>query len=178
MVYNNPIIHGGPGSGRYPLGSGDRPYQHRGGFLSRRRQRKLEAKMAQARKRAMAKRSVEERQLMNEAQNRISQEEAKQRALSGGKAMDVLRFQGNLTNAELSSAVSRLESERRLKAMAKEEMEYGMRRFDDFMTKVGTYTKWVDTGINAWNDFAAIYNAFSEYGGMNSILRGQQTKKK
>lgn len=177
MAYNNPIIHGGPGSGRYPLGSGDRPYQHRGGFLSRRRQRKLEAKMAQARKRAAAQKEAQQRAQMTEEQQKAAREMAKRRAIVSGRSTDVLKFQGELSNAELQAAVQRLESERKLRTYAQDELDAGMKRFDHFMGKVGTYTRWVNTGIDAWNNFAAIYNTVNPDAGMRSINRGGGGKK-
>lgn len=175
MVYYDPIIHGGPGSGRYPLGSGDRPYQHRGGvggFLARRRQRKMEAKMAQAMKRAAAQKVEKERAQMTEEQLIAAREMAKKRAITSGNATDVLRFRGGISNPELEIAVRRLELERRLQTYAMDELDAGVKRFDHFMNNVKTYSNWVNTGIDVWNNFAAIYNTMNPDGGVRSVNKG------
>lgn len=164
MYYDFYLSHGGPGSGRYPLGSGDRPYQHKG-WLAKRRQKKIQqkaAKIAQERK----------RQQEEAARREFELEANRQRALSSGNAAQILQYQGRLSNAELKAAVERLGYEKSLRAYVQEDMASGMKNFDRLMGKVKTYNGWVNTGIEVWNNVAAIYNAVDPEANFRKVNKG------
>lgn len=170
MYYDFYICHGGPGSGRYPLGSGDRPYQHkRLGFFARRRMKKQLKNIAND---AKQNRKIMSEKDMKEA--RAEMEVRKQRAIQSGTASEILRFQGQLTNKELQDAYNRIDYERKLTSFAQDEMDAKIKKFNHFMGNVKTYTNWVDTGISAWNDFAAIYNTINPESKLRSVNKGSQ----
>lgn len=52
-------------------------------------------------------------------------EAAKEKALKSGRAKDVLKFKGDLTNQELQRAMSRIDMERRLSKISSEESSRG-----------------------------------------------------
>lgn len=163
------ISHGGPGSGRYPLGSGERPYQSlegsggglfrkRGGFLGRLRERK-----------EMRERNEELRRAMETARKEREFEMDKDRVLREGSALEVMRYKGKISNNELQAAVTRLNLESQLEGYAAKETKTALEKFDTIMKTVKTGTEWAKIGTDTYNTFAAIYNATPD--GQNKPLR-------
>lgn len=156
------LIHGGPGSGRYPLGSGDRPYQKFegsrrksggiSGYIRSRKERKAESKHAKAM--ADAQKRVAE-----EVKRRQQLDADKERVLKSGSASEVMRYQGQLTNQELQSVVTRLNLENSLKSMSQKEIKSAIDKFDGIMKVVKTGNDWAKIGTDTYNTLAAIYNA-------------------
>lgn len=156
------LSHGGPGSGRYPLGSGDRPFQKfegsngKGGgirgYIQSRRAKKLEAKEQKARNEELRKR-------MEEEQKRRQHELDKERVLKKGSAIEVARYQGELTNQELQNVVTRLNLESQLSGYVQKETKTAVDKVDNIMKTVKTGTEWAKIGTDTYNTIAAIYNA-------------------
>lgn len=153
------LSHGGPGSGRYPLGSGERPYQKFerpgrrssggiSGYIKARKAKKAEAEQI---KQQNQKRAAEEAKRQHDAN--------KEQILRSGKASDVLKYQGELTNQQLQEAINRLNSEATLRSMAQKETVSTLNKIDEIMKTIETGTKWVKIGTDSYNAFAAIYNA-------------------
>ncbi len=145
-------------SGRYPWGSGGRPYQRLekpkrggGGIVGyiREAKRKKEEKQA-------AKTAAEERQAKKNL------EEEKQRVIREGNATDVLKFRGQLTNQELQQAYTRINLEAQLKSLSSRELKTSMDKVNDVMKGVKLGTEWIKIGTEAYNSLAEIYNATSE----------------
>lgn len=143
-------------SGRYPWGSGGRPYQRlegtrgRGliGRLQEKKRRKQEAAMS-----AAAEKAIEA--IRNEA-------EEKERILREGSATDVMALRGKITNQELQQAVNRLNLESQLKSLSDKEFKSNMDKIDDIMKGIKTGTEWGKIGIETYNTIANIYNATDE----------------
>lgn len=159
------LAHGGPGSGRYPLGSGERPYQkyegsgkRKGGltgYIRERKAKKEEARVQQAKQEALrrqAEKAQEERRL----------EADKQRVLRSGTASEVMRYQGRLTNKELEDAYKRLDWESKLISLSQKEVKSNIDKVDEIMKNVQTITGWGKIGTDTYNTIAAIYNASPE----------------
>lgn len=159
------LSHGGPGSGRYPLGSGDRPYQkfegsrRKGGgisgYIKSRKEKKAEAKQQKAR-------NEELRTRMEEEQKKRQHDADKERVLREGSATEVMKYQGELTNQELQNAFTRLNLESQLNRLSQQEMKTAMDKVDNIMKTVKTGTEWAKIGTDTYNTFAAIYNATPE----------------
>ena len=159
------LSHGGPGSGRYPWGSGDRPYQRLegsrskssgiSGYIQSRKAKKLEEQkkkqMEDAQKRAA-----------EDAERKRQHEADKERVLRAGKASEVLKYQGELTNKELQDAFFRIDYERKLAAYSASEIKSGMKKIDEAMQNLKTVNNWASIGTDTWNTMASIYNATSE----------------
>lgn len=181
MSYGLYLSHGGPGSGRYPLGSGERPYQKFEGSGSRSsrgiggwiRQRKMKKQLAKEQK----ERNEQLRKAMLEAQEKHRLEIDKDRVLREGTALEVLRYQGKISNAELQSAVNRLNLESQLKGYAEKEVKSAMQKIDDVMQKVKTATDWAKIGTETYNTFAVIYNATPDGQAKPLTLVGKGEKK-
>lgn len=88
-------------------------------------------------------------------------EKNKDKILRSGKASDILKYQGRLTNQELQSAVSRLNLEKTLKDYSSKEKQDSLRKMNDMVKTLDTVTNWTNTGIKAWNTIANISNSLS-----------------
>lgn len=159
------LSHGGPGSGRYPLGSGERPYQkYEGsggrsggisGYIRSRRAKKAEAKEQKERNEELRKR-------MEEEQKKRQHDADRERVLREGTATEVMKYQGELTNQELQNAFTRLNLESQLRGLSQKEMKTAMDKVDGIMKTIKTGTEWAKIGTDTYNTFAAIYNATPE----------------
>lgn len=153
------LAHGGPGSGRYPLGSGDRPYQKfegsgrrsSGGISGYIRARRAKKQEAEKIKQMKEKKAAEEAKRRHDAD--------KEKVLRSGKASDVLKYQGELTNQELRDVITRLDFESNLRARSLKETTTALDKIDKIMQTVKTGTEWAQIGTKAYNTFASIYNA-------------------
>lgn len=159
------LSHGGPGSGRYPLGSGERPYQKFEGsrrkssgivgYIQSRKEKKAEAQREKA--------AIEARKKAAEDAEKKRQHEAdKERVLRAGTASEVMRYQGELTNRELQDAFNRIDLERKLSSFSAQEIKSGMEKFDKVMQNLKTVNNWASIGTDTWNLMASIYNATPE----------------
>lgn len=155
---NNFIQHGGPGSGRYPLGSGGRPYQK---FEKAKRKVSKVAsyvkKKKNQRKQKIAKKQADE----IEKKKRI-REANKEKVLRKGSASEVLEYQGELTNQQLQEAFTRLNLEANIRSLSSKEKSKNMRAVDDVMKTIKAGNEWVKIGTDSYNTFASIYNATDE----------------
>lgn len=159
------LAHGGPGSGRYPLGSGDRPYQKFegtgkkpsgiSGYIQSRKAKKAEEKEQRAR-------NEELRRRMEEEQKKRQHDADKERVLREGSATEVMKYQGELTNQELQNAFTRLNLETQLRGLSQKEMKSAMDKVDNIMKTIKTGTEWAKIGTDTYNTIAAIYNATPE----------------
>ena len=177
------LSHGGPGSGRYPLGSGERPYQkyegsgsRSGGILDYVKSRRAKKEEAKEQK----ERNEQLRRAMEEEQKKRHHDADKERVLREGTATEVLKYQGELTNQELQNAVTRLNLESSLRGLSQRETKSAMDKVDEIINTIKTGTEWAKIGTDTYNTFAAIYNATPE--GQNKPLtlvgRGDGGKKK
>lgn len=181
---NNPyyLSHGGPGSGRYPLGSGARPYQKlegsrrgSGGVIGYIKSRKAKKVTEQQRK---AKETAEKRRI--EAEKEEARLEAdKERVLRSGTPAEVMRYQGRLTNRELSEAAERIRLEKQLSAYTEKEVKTALDKMKTIQAYSNVGSALAKDGIEIWNSFAAIYNATD--GGKDNplplISKGEGKKK-
>lgn len=173
------LAHGGPGSGRYPLGSGDRPYQK---FESGRKKSSGISEYIKSRKSKKAEeqqqkaRNEELRKRMEAEQKKRQHDADKDRVLREGSAIEVLKYQGEMTNQELRNAVDRLNLESQLRNLSEKEMKSAMDKVDNIMKTVKTGTEWAKIGTDTYNTFAQIYNATPEGRTKPLILVGGKNK--
>lgn len=89
-------------------------------------------------------------------------EARKQKALKSGTAKEVLEFQGKLTNQELNDAITRINSETRLKELATIKKQTSSDVMKSVSEKIERATDVASKGINAWNTAAKIINSLTE----------------
>lgn len=144
-------------SGRYPLGSGDRPYQrkNKNGLIRRFEEKKKTRQQEKAR----AKREKELREEQEAEEARIRKEQRKAGVLRSGKASEVLLYKGDLSNKELQDVVNRLDLEEKLRNHSAKETQRALDKMDKIMKDVDKIVNWGQTATKGWNLFAGAYNA-------------------
>lgn len=177
------LSHGGPGSGRYPLGSGERPYQKFegskrrlsgiSGYIKSRKAKKVEQKQQKQRNEELRKRLEEEKE-------KRQLESDKARVLREGTATEVLKYQGQLTNQELQNAYTRLNLESQLRGLSQREMKSAIDKVDTIMKTIKTGTEWAKIGTDTYNTIASIYNATpdGQKKPLTLVSKGDGSKKK
>ena len=95
-----------------------------------------------------------------------SYEEGKARALKSGSAKDVLKYKGDLTQQEMTTALNRIQWEQNMQSIADRDAvaAAGKSKTDSFFKSVDKATGNVNTALKAWNTAANIYNAFNANG--------------
>ena len=131
----------GRGSGRYAFGTGKRPNQHepkaKKGFFNFGKKSKKEKVKVEIEKPKKDKETI----------------------LRSGNAHDVLSIQSELTNVELRDAINRMQNIDDLRKYDARQRKSNWDKVDNMMKRAGDVVNWTSTGIRAWNNFAAIYNA-------------------
>lgn len=143
-------------SGRYPWGSGDRPFQSSGGSAGPKKKSNWKLKREQ---RAAAK---EYKRQLEAAEAKRKHDADKERVLRSGTATEVMRYQGELTNKELQEVATRLDWESKIHSYSRKEIETAMDKMDSVMKNVGKINNWVNIGTDSYNILASIYNATTE----------------
>lgn len=164
LYYDMYIAHTGQPkrSGRYPYGSGERPFQreNRGLFRQRRAARKADA----ARLKAARKKIAEREKARKEAEALQKHINEKQKIITSGKASEIMAYKGELTNAEYKQIFDRLDYEKKLSQYSAAETKSAMQKMDELMSTAKTVNQWAETGINMYNTMARVYNSKSEAG--------------
>lgn len=128
-------------SGRYPWGSGKRPFQSGGGpKVSKKEKKKAE-------------------EIQKERENH---EEEKKRALKEGRAADVLKFKSELSTQQLEDALARIKVTSELNSYAKKDMKTFMDVLSEVSKDTKTITNVIKNGSELYNTMAKIYNSTEE----------------
>lgn len=177
------LAHGGPGSGRYPLGSGERPYQKYEGSRSGSSGisgyiRSIKAKKEEKRQRKAAQEA--QKKEAEEAERRRILEEDKERVLRSGKASEVMRYQGQLTNKELQDVADRLRLENQINGYATSEVKTALDKLKTLQSYTNVGSALAKDGIEIWNSLASVYNSTSEgqKKPLSLVTKGDGGKKK
>lgn len=151
---------------------GRRLYQYADGTLTplgRLRYGKAKAQqlknLANAREAKKAKataKAAEEAKAKKEAEEKEKYEADKQKALKAGSASDVLKYQGDLTNQQLTDAVNRIRNEKALKDIAAADVKSGWDKATDIANKMNKAADVVSKGTNLYNTVAKVSNTFAE----------------
>lgn len=80
-------------------------------------------------------------------------EARKQKALASGKASEILKFKGNLTNNEMQTALNRINLERQLANMSASERKSAFDRIDAYVKRAEQISKWVDSGSKIYSSY-------------------------
>ena len=123
------------------------------------KERRLEKERAKKRTEALAKARKAKAAKAEEAKKKAEMEANKAKVLASGSAKEVLQYQGQITNAELSNALNRIQWERQLASISAEEEKSNWDKMDKFMNKVGKVTNYIDTGTKFYNSVAKVINA-------------------
>lgn len=121
------------------------------GIVGTIKKNRAEKKKAKQRTKALEKARKARAAKAEEMRKQAELEANKQKTLQSGKASEILKYKGQLTNKELSDAVARLNWEKQLSEMSAKEMKTNWDKMDDLMGKVGKVTGYVNKGIDAYN---------------------------
>lgn len=104
-------------------------------------------------------------------------EENKERVLKSGSAKELAQYKGRLSNKELQDAWNRLELEAKIISKAQAQ-DMQPDKVEEFFKKLSTVTDYTKKGIDAWDTFADVYNAFNPSGKTVKKIKGGKKKKK
>lgn len=132
------------GSGRYPLGSGERPFQ---GEANSKQRHKLFGR-------------TKKKKSQTEEPKKPLTDEEKQKIIETGDVRKAYNNREYLTNADIDAVVTRYNKEKSLKDLIPVKQ-----KGYDFLVKNEKYlsatSKWINSGINVWNSAARVNNAFN-----------------
>lgn len=122
------------------------------------KERKEAVKKDKQRKKALdkARKARDEKQKQEKLEKEFN--EKKTKILKSGKASEVAKYKGQMSNQELSEALNRIRWEADLDRMANAETKSGFDKIDSYMNKARTVKNWVDTGMDVYDTFATLYN--------------------
>lgn len=154
--------HGQRNGPPYPLSRGDHSAAEKAaGWMKSLKDKhavKVKKKKQQA---ALEKARIAKAKKAEEEKRAKEYEEKKQQILRSGKASEVAKYKGQMTNSELNDALNRIRWEDQLDDYAKKEIVDGHEKINKMMAKVKDYTEWYDTSKKVYNTIAEVYNTFS-----------------
>lgn len=143
----------GPGSGRYPLGSGKRPYQNAGPGEQRR-----------ARKMGLfgrKKKTLPDEPKESEKEEEKLTDEEKKRIIDEGDIRAAYKNKRSLTNADIEAVILRYNKEKSLADLMPKK-----KKGIDFLVKstdvLDKSVKFANASINAWNTIARVNNSLNK----------------
>lgn len=171
--YPDYLMHGGPGSGRYPAGSGKRPWQHRGirWIISRRKEKKQQKQYAKNRETLRKKREESETA-------KSLHEKMKAKAIAEANATEVLRYRSEYSNKELQYALDRIKLKADIENYSKKELSKSWKRMDDAVATVGRVNTYAKAAIDFGNNVKTIYDMMNGKFQSKGGEKQQEGKKK
>lgn len=185
----NDILHYGmpKRSGRYPYGSGDRPFQSTGG---------KKPGFFKKRKEAKKKKEAQEKAKQAAAEKRAF-EASKKRAIESGDTKFIYENRAKLTDEEIQRAISRIDMKKTLESYnipsyqpqsGKQQSQKPVKTnkkgkpytnikdkypgLENLMGNVKTINEWMSIGLNAYGNYKKVMDA------LNGIAPKKEEKKK
>lgn len=140
----------------YPLSAGDHSAsEKKAGWRQSLKSSRAKKKLKKKKAKALEKARIARQKKAAEKKAREEFLKNKDTVLARGRAGDVLKYQGELSNQELKTAVDRIKLERELSSFAADEK-------DIFRKKVNKVVRWGDTAASGYNAFKSLYNSYAE----------------
>ena len=136
------------GSGRYPLGSGKRPFQG-----------DSPEQMSAARRLGIVK---TQKKVLPNTPEPVFDDEEKNRIIDKGDIMSAYKYRDKFTNAELDAVINRYDKENKLKALTVANVKSGKDKVDALNAYLNTAVNLATNSINAYNMMARFVNTFSD----------------
>ncbi len=146
-------------------------------LMEQHKQKEANKKKAKARAAALAKARAARAQKAAKEKREKYLDENKERVLKSGSAKELAQYKGRLSNKELQDAWNRLELEAKVLSKAQAE-DIKPDKVDEFFKKLGKITDYTKKGIDAYDTFADVYNAFGNPKKPIKKIRGGGNKKK
>lgn len=110
--------------------------------------------------RLFSKKKKKSKSVNEQSKKELTKEEyesQKQEALKKGKASEILKYKGDLTNQQMQDAVNRIRLETQLAEYSSKETASTWNKIDKTMNKVNTINNWANIGLNAINTSEKLY---------------------
>lgn len=196
------IVHYGTKhhSGRYPWGSGKRPYQGEGGRETGSAKKSVKRQGYFARKKAARQRKETLKKARAAADAKRRYEADKERAINSGDIKFAYENRYRLTDAELNKVLQRVDMNRKLESALKDlsntssnnpqtkkngkeymKLKSQFPGFDNFMNNLGTVNGWMATGLKTYQNIQAVQNILNgnqQKGEKNQEQKPKEEKKK
>lgn len=114
------------------------------------KKKKKQQKVALEKARAARAEKAKQEQLAKEY------EEKRQQVLRSGKASEILKYKGQMTNQEMNDAINRIGYEERLYGLAAKEEKTAWEKIDNAMKKVEDVTNWADKAYRGYETIEKI----------------------
>ena len=105
-------------------------------------------------------------------------QEQKSKILKSGKASEVAKYKGEMTNQELSDALNRIRWEKELDRMTAAETKSNFEKVDEVMDKVGKVRNWANVAMDTYDTIATFHNFRNPDDKWDYIKKGNDKKKK
>ena len=105
-------------------------------------------------------------------------QEQKSKILKSGKASEVAKYKGEMTNQELSDALNRIRWEKELDRMTAAETKSNFDKVDAVMEKVGKVRNWANVAMDTYDTIATFHNFRNPDDKWDYIKKGNDKKKK
>lgn len=148
-----------------------------GNLISDMKAKSAAKKKAKKRAAALAKARAARAEKAKKAAQEKKLDEDKERVLKSGTATELAKYRGRLTNQELQNAWNRLELESKILSRAEAE-NVKPDKVKKFFDNLETVTKYAKSGIDAYDTFADVYNAFAAPRNPVPKIKGGGEKKK
>ena len=136
------------GSGRYPLGSGERPFQ--GEDNKSRRLRFLRKKKEESEKKEET------------TSEKSFTEDDKKRIIDSGDIKEAFKYREHFTNNDIDAVINRFKKENELKVLTTKNVKTGQEKVEKMTSILKTGISFANEGINAYNVVARLVNTFSD----------------
>lgn len=144
--------HGVRNGPPYPLDPEDHSAREKkAGWIKSLKTRHVEKKKKKQRQKALEKARVAKVEKAKQAELQRKFDEEKEKVLRSGKASEILKYKGQMTNDEMEYAIQRINKEEKLYGLSAKEQKSGWEKVDKLFDRVGTITNWVNKATNAYD---------------------------
>ena len=126
------------------------------------RQSLKDKKIAKQRQEALEKARKARAEKAKQAQIKKEFEEKKQHILQSGKASEIQKYKGQMTNEELQRAIDRINKEAVLDALANKEIKTGFDKLDRIKVKADKIAGYMESGKKVYNLLAEVHNSVTK----------------
>lgn len=154
--------HGVRNGPPYPLDPEDHSAREKkAGWIKSLKTRHVERKKKKQRQKALEKARVAKAEKAKQAELQRKFDEEKEKVLRSGSASEILKYKGQMTNAEMQTAIDRIDKESRLYGLSQKEQKTAWDKLDNIFDKVGKATNWVNKAADAYTAVDKLLKKFN-----------------
>ena len=154
--------HGVRNGPPYPLDPEDHSAREKkAGWIKSLKTRHVEKKKKKQRQKALEKARVAKAEKAKQAELQRKFDEEKEKVLRSGKASEILKYKGQMTNAEMQTAIDRIDKESRLYGLSQKEQKTAWDKLDNIFDKVGKITNWVNKAADGYTAVDKLLKKFN-----------------